>query len=71
MRITIEISNLKLAVLLLSVACILWVPGYNAFYPIQRFGDDWYGPYVFYVGVALMAGLVAQSIIRRIRPATS
>jgi hypothetical protein len=65
MRIVIEISTPKLLLLLFGVIGFLWVPGYNAFHPIQRFGDDWYGPYLFFGGMTLLVGLAIHLLWRR------
>jgi len=55
----------KLTVLVTGIAGILWMPLYNTTHPIQRAGDDWYGPYVFFVGIALISGLLALIFIQR------
>lgn len=67
MRITLEISALRLTIWALGLVGFLWVPAYNMTHPIQQVGDDWYGPYVFFAGTSLLVGLALQPLWRWLR----
>jgi hypothetical protein len=58
---------MRMILWLVGIVGVLWLPVYNANHAIQRPGDDWYGPWLFFAGSFLLLALLAEWVWRRFR----